>query len=424
MLAAVVWRRIGRVPLKYNFRNLFVRWRITLLTALAFTLVVGLMTVMLAFVNGMYELTKGSGHPGNVVVLSDGALDELFSNLGYNDVSDVERQPGVLRTEDGKPLCSKEVYFVVNQPIPGAEASQRKRRFISVRGLDDPVIAGKVHNLRLKPGGEWFSEAGVQTVPTEYGDKAVIQVVLGGGLGRELGKDQGKESLAVGDTFDIGPRTCVVVGLLDSAGSTFDSEIWAKKQLVGPMFGKENYSTLVLRTANAEEAKRLKDDLTTNFKKAALQAQVETEYYEKLNGTNAQFLVVIVFVTVIMAVGGTFGVMNTMFAAVNSRIKDISVLRILGFSGPQILTSFFLEAVLIAALGGAIGLGLGSLSHGFTATSIVGSGQGGGKSVVLKLTVDGRILAGGFAFSLAMGAVGGLLPALTAMRVRPLESLR
>ena len=421
-LAAMVWLLVGKVPLKYNLRNLLVRWRITLMTALAFTLVVGLMTVMLAFVNGMYNLTKGSGHPGNVIVLSDGALDELFSNLGYRDISDVERQPGVLRDEEGNALCSKEVYFVVNQPIAGAENSARKRRFISVRGLDDPVIAGKVHTLALKPGGAWFSPAGVQE--TESGDRPAIQAVLGGGLARELGKDQGKESLEVGDTFEAGPRQWVVVGILDSAGSTFDSEIWAKRQLVGPIFGKDSYSTLVLRTANAAEAQRLKDDLTINFKKAALQAQVETEYFDKLNGTNQQFLVVIIFITAVMAIGGTFGVMNTMFAAVSARIKDIAVLRIIGFSSLQILVSFFIEALAIALIGGLIGLALGSLTHGWTATSIIGSGQGGGKSVVLKLAVDGQIIFAGLVFALLMGAIGGLLPAVAAMRLKPLESLR
>src|SRR6516225_5834011 len=85
---------VGRVPLQYNVRNLLVRWPITLLTVVAFVLVIGLMTVMLAFVNGMYRLTEGSAHPGNVMVLSDGATDELFSSLGYSDTSDVERQPG------------------------------------------------------------------------------------------------------------------------------------------------------------------------------------------------------------------------------------------------------------------------------------------------------------------------------------------
>src|SRR6476660_2506230 len=88
---------VGRVPLRYNLRNLSIRWRTTLMTALAFTLVVALMTVMLAFVNGMYRLTEGSGQPGNVMVMSDGSTDEAFSNLGYRDVTEVEWHPAVLR---------------------------------------------------------------------------------------------------------------------------------------------------------------------------------------------------------------------------------------------------------------------------------------------------------------------------------------
>jgi putative ABC transport system permease protein len=422
---AVLWLLIGRVPLKYNLRNLMVRWRITLLTALAFTLVIGLMTVMLAFVNGMYRLTAGSGHPGNVIVLADGALDELFSSLGYSDISDVERQPGVLHDDRDVPLCSKEVYVVVNQPIPGAQKGDRQRRFTQVRGLEDPQITGKVHNMRLHPGGAWFSAAGVLTAETPAGPQPAIQAVLGEGIARELGHDMGKPLLEVGDVFALGPRWWIAVGILQSAGSTFDSEIWAKRQLVGPLFGKENFSTLVLRTADADRARELKEEVTTRFKKAALQAQLETDYYEKLNGTNAQFLGVIIFVTAIMAIGGMFGVMNTMFAAVNSRIKDIGVLRILGFSGPQILLSFFFETLMIAIIGGAIGLALGSLCHGWTASSIASSGQGGGgKSVVLKLIIDSTILTNGFLFSLIMGALGGLLPAVAAMRMKPLESLR
>ncbi|HKB41359.1 MAG TPA: hypothetical protein VKD72_33345 [Gemmataceae bacterium] len=145
----------GKVPIKYNLRNLVVRWRITLLTALAFTLVVALMTIMLAFVNGMYKLTQGSGVPGNVMVLSDGSTDEAFSNLGYRDVSEVEWHPSVLRGDDGRPLASWEVYLVVNQPIPGARGG-RQRRFLQVRGLDDPARAGAVHGLPLHEGGSWF----------------------------------------------------------------------------------------------------------------------------------------------------------------------------------------------------------------------------------------------------------------------------
>ena len=423
-VVALVLLAVGRVPLKYNLRNLIVRWPTTLLTALAFTLVIALLTVMLAFVNGMYRLTAGSGHPGNVIVLSDGATDELFSNLAYDDRGDVERHPLVLRDEQDRALCTAETYIVVNQPIPGAVAGGRQRRFVQVRGMDDPAMAGRVHGLSLHEGGAWFSPAGVDTVRDGDSEEPVIQAVLGEGIAREFGHDRHRPTLAVGDLFEIGPRKWVVTGILQSAGSTFDSEVWAKRQIVGPMFGKTNYSTIVLRTASAADAEKTAKDLTTNYKKAALQAQTETAYYDKLNGTNQQFLVAIVFVAVVMAVGGVFGVMNTMFAAISARINDIGVLRILGFASWQILVSFLLESLVLALVGGLVGCALGYLANGWTASSIVGSGQGGGKSVVLKLVVDGNILAAGLLLTLIMGGLGGLLPALSAMRLRPLESLR
>ena len=418
---------VGKVPLNYSLRNILVRWRITLLTALAFTLVVGLLTVMLAFVNGMYRLTLGSGVPGNVLVMSDGATDELFSNLGFRDASEVDRQPLVLRDESGTPLSSRETYIVVNQPVAGARAGDRRRRFVQVRGLDDPRMSGRVHGLELGTGGAWFSPAGVEILPGDTGDEKryVIQAVLGEGIAREFGRDLGRETLVIGDLFDLGPRQWRVTGILRSAGSTFDSEIWAKRQIAGPMFGKESYTTLVLRAAGAAEAKLLAEDLTKNYKKAALQAQVETEYYAKLQDTNKQFLFAIIFVAIIMGIGGMFGVMNTMFAAISARVRDIGVLRILGFSRWQILVSFFLESMVIALLGGALGCGLGYLADGWTASSIASSGPGSGmKSLLLELTVDAQVLSAGMLFTFLMGAAGGLLPALTAIRLKPLDSLR
>jgi ABC-type lipoprotein release transport system permease subunit len=451
---------VGRVPLKYSIRNLIVRWPVTLLMAAAFTLVVALLTVMLAFVNGMYRLTEGSSQPGNVMVLSDGATDELFSNLGNgSDVKAIESLPSIVRDENNKPLASWEVYIVVNQEIENAQKVGRKRRFVQVRGVDDGVIAAKVHNMPLHEGGQWFSPAGSEDSSgnmvddkakqplkisaalscvvgpgitqaklkedrSPSGGGSMIQAVLGEGIARELGKDKGKPSLEIGDTFSLGPRVWIVKGIMQSAGSTFDSEVWAKRSLVGIWFGKENASTLVLRTENATAAHEMAEDLTKNYKKSAVQAQVESDYYDKLNATNLQFLLTIVIVTIIIAVGGVFGVMNTMFAAISQRTKDIGVLRIIGFTGWQVLVSFFLEALFLALVGGLLGCAIGSLSNGLTATSIVGSGGGGGKSVVLKLIVDMKILAAGMIISLAMGTIGGLIPALFAMRVRPLESLR
>ncbi len=460
---------LGQVPLTYNFRNLVVRWRTTLMTALAFTLVIGLMTFMLAFVNGMYQLTVQSGQPGNVIVLSDGATDETFSNLNFTDSTDIDRQPGVLRFERGGeeiPLSSKEVYIIVNQQIPTAPGEKTRRRFVQVRGIEDPVIAGRIHGLDLPADSKWFDATkGVATVD----GKTAIQAVLGSGLAADMGGDRpGKKPLQVGETFDLGDRLWVVSGVLNSSGSTFDSEVWAKRTLVGPIFGKENVSTIVLRSGEKIELKDgqivegelvnetgaavvlddhgkalriLKKQIQTRqtasdsahklatslkeFKGAALNAMPESEYFAKLAENSKTFLYAAVFVAGIMAIGGGCGVMNTMFAAISQRKKDIGVLRIVGFRRRHVLMSFLLESLCIALVGGLLGCAVGMLADGATAKSVVSAGQGGSsKFVVLKLAVSPEILSGGLLLSLLMGGIGGFVPAISAMLVRPLESLR
>jgi ABC-type antimicrobial peptide transport system permease subunit len=150
----------------------------------------------------------------------------------------------------------------------------------------------------------------------------------------------------------------------------------------------------------------------------------ERRYYEEMSKNNEMFRVAAIFIAVVMAVGGMFGLMNTMFAAVSQRIKDIGVLRILGYKRWQILASFLLESLLLAALGGALGLLLGYAVNGVEQTSYVSGGQGGGKTVVFSMLVNSTVLIYAVAFTLIMGFLGGLVPAWTAMRQRPLEALR
>jgi ABC-type lipoprotein release transport system permease subunit len=331
-------------------------------------------------------------------------------------------------------MASRETYMVVNQPFPDAPADEPKRRFVQVRGIEDPRLAAEVHALRLEPGGAWFSDAGVEETAGPVGATVVaVQTVLGQGIARELGRIRSPAQkaaglnpgrLEVGDTFPLGERTFRVAGIMESSGSTFNSEIWAKRPLVAAMFGKDTYTSLVVRTRDAAAAARFKDFIHSEYQKASLEPHVEVEYYSSLSETNKQFLFAIVFVTVVMAVGGTFGVMNTMFAAISQRTKDIGVLRLLGYARFQILLSFLLESLVIALAGGLLGCALGSLADGWTATSVVSGHQGGGKFVVLKLVVDNSILGVGLLLSLLMGLLGGILPSLRAMRMRPLEALR
>ena len=158
------WRRClaygGKVPVRYNVRNLQVRWRTTLLTGLAFTLVIALLTVMLAFVNGMYKLTQGSGQPGNVIVLAEGSTDESFSSVPIVDAGDIELQPGVLRDEQDRPLASRETYVVVNQPVQVRQPGRPRGRFTQVRGVEDAELSAAVHGLSLVDGGEWVTREG------------------------------------------------------------------------------------------------------------------------------------------------------------------------------------------------------------------------------------------------------------------------
>jgi putative ABC transport system permease protein len=414
-----------RVPVAYNLRNLVVRWPTTLMTAVAFVVVVGLVIVMLAFLNGLYAITKGSGQPGNVMVLSDGATDELFSDLGFGDITRIQHEPGVEKDEEGQPLVSWETYVVVNQPVPEGSRTDRKRRFIQVRGVEDAARTARVHGLNLFPGGKFPSREGIQDLKSE-GEKQEVatQAVLGEGIARDLGQDVGKPSLEVGDLFDLGDHKWVVVGILKSSGSTYNSEVWAKQQRVGEFFGKQSYTTVVLRTAGAEEAQQLADRLEAEYKQPAVSAKTETEYFESLNSTNLQFLVTILVVAIFLGVGGFLAVMIIMFAAISQRIRDIGVMRILGFSRWQILTSFFLEALVLAVLGGLLGCIVGALAHGVETTSILSSGPGGGKSVVLKLIVDWKVLLGGMLYALLMACIGGPPPALWATRVKPLEAVR
>jgi ABC-type antimicrobial peptide transport system permease subunit len=422
----VVLLAVGKVPLGYNVRNLLARWKTTAVTALAFTVVIGLLTFMLAFVNGMYRLTENSGVPGNVIVLSDGATDEAFSNLpGGISASLMPQglQAVVLKNDKGDFLGTKEVFVILSQQLKDPDTGAVvKRRFVQMRGLHDPYIAAAVHDIELKEG-RWFSKTGVDEKTGEF-----YEVVLGEGIAGTFGADLGLDGpVPLGTVLDIGQKKWQVVGIMKSGSTAFGSEVWALDTKVGDNFGRRNsYTCGVLRTKNAATARELAAGLKAWKTDVALLAQPEPEYYAKLNETNQQFLVAIIFVAVVMAIGGVLGVMNTMFAAISQRTKDIGVLRLLGYTRGHVLTSFLLESLLIALVGGLLGCAVGYLAaNGRTASSIVSSGAGGGgKSIVLQMVVDANTLALGMVFTLFMGGVGGLIPSLSAMRLKPLESLR
>lgn len=428
---------LARIPIGYNIRNLIVRYRTTFLTAVAFTMVIGVLTFLMGFINGLKKLTLSSGNPENVIVLSQGATDEGISNLPFESMGDIAQQDGVVRFND-EPLCSREVYLVLSLPVAEPRPNSPSRRLLQMRGLYDPIASAKVHSFELLPGGSWFSEAGVR--PSEDPNKPPqVEVVLGEGIARGLGSDRSEatrlaakdpEALVVGDTIQLDRRELLVTGIMKTEGTTFDSEVWAKQSVIGPLLGKTNYTTLVLRATSKEEAQKLEDyfsgkDTNNKFEKSQVNALTEINFFKSLSQTNLQLLIGTMVVAAVMGFGGVMGVMNTMFAAISQRVRDIGMLRLLGFSRWRILVSFLVESLLIALLGGLVGCLIGYMFNGYKVTSIVSSGNGpAGKAVVFRIVVDWGVIGIGLMLSMMMGFFGGLIPALSAMRFKPLESLR
>jgi hypothetical protein len=420
----------GKVPLSYNLRNLRVCWKTTALTALAFTVVIALLMFMHAFATGITRLSKKSGQPANVICLSDGASDEAYSNLPLSETGELALQEGVVRAADGRPLCSREVYVSIDQDFPGPGGGRPTYRMMQIRGLEEPDVSAQVHGLELV-AGTWFSGAGVRARAPAGGTAAgasppmLVEAVIGEGLARELGERRGKESLELGDLLSLGPRDWVVVGIMRGPETTFGSEVWAKRQKVGEIFNKDNsYTAVVLRAESPARARELAERLSRDFKKSAVSAQTEPDYFAKMAEANEQLLGSIYFVAGVMALGGIFGIMNTMFAAIRQRGADIGVLRVLGFARWQVLVSFLMESLVIAALGGLLGCAFGYLVNGVTTNSVVVTSGGGMKRVAFPMVVDANTLSAAVLFTLVMGLLGGLLPALSAMRRKPLESLR
>jgi ABC-type antimicrobial peptide transport system permease subunit len=216
---------------------------------------------------------------------------------------------------------------------------------------------------------------------------------------------------------------------MKSEGTTFGSEIWAlRSPNIYQPFGKERFTTGVARTEadTLEAARAYAHHLNIRYTQHKLKAFAEPDYYAELTKTNNDFLVAIIIVAVVMAIGGVFGMMTTMFASIAQRIRDIGVLRLLGFKRWQIMISFMIETLTIALVGGLAGCLLAWLFvDGKDSVSTLNNGNGmGGKNFAVKIHVSPEVMALGMLFALMMGRLGGLVPALSAMRAKILDTLR
>jgi putative ABC transport system permease protein len=381
------------IPVSYNFRNLRVRWKTTLMTASAFTLVVAALVIMLAFIKGIEHACAVSGEPENVLLLAKGNNDEVMSQLELRVADQVEKEPGVAVGPAGQPLASRELYMVVNNH----NADRSAYHFLQVRGVQSSAYL--VHTtLRVREGR-----------PFRPGQS---EMMIGKGVQREQG-------LQVGDHIELGRKHWTITGVFDANGSAFESEAWCDLNELASQFRREGmYSSITLRATSAEAAQRLADRIS-HSRSVSVEAMPEPKYYQKQAEQTTVLRTAAWVIAWFMGVGAMFGIMNTMFAAIAQRTKDIAVLRIMGFEAGNILLSFLLEAVLIALVGGGLGLALGYTTNGLTQSTSLGARQ-----IDISFHVDRTIVLFTGVFTLVMSILGGSLPALSAMRVKPLESLR
>jgi putative ABC transport system permease protein len=381
------------VPLSYNYRNLRVRWKTTLMTASGFTLVVAALVVMLAFIHGIEAACATTGEPENVILLSKGNNDEILSQMERGLVSQVENSKGVALDSSGQPIASRELFMVVHHRQEETGAF----RFLQVRGV--LPVAFRVHSQLHIVEGRTFRAS-------------QSEVIIGKGVQRE-------NHFQLGDQIDMGRKLWKVVGVFEAEGAAFESELWCDLNELASQFRREGlYSSVILRAPTPEGAEELAEQLSQS-RSVSVEAMTEPRYYQKQSEQTKIMQTAAWVIAWFMGVGAMFGVMNTMFAAIGQRTKDIAVLRIMGFESGEIMLAFLVEAILIAVLGGLLGVTLGAATNGITRTASLGARQ-----IDFAFRIDGSILTFAALFTLVMGILGGLLPAMSAMRIKPLEALR
>ncbi|HUU13209.1 MAG TPA: ABC transporter permease [Terriglobia bacterium] len=383
------------IPLKYNLRNLAVRRTTTAMTAFSITLTVTVFVVLMALAQGLQVSLTATGHPLNLLILREGSQSETQSSVQRDSLQVIRYLDGIAKTENGEPWVSPELIVLINLPRRG----QVQGSNVSIRGLGPEGFAMRPE-FKLVEGRQF--RPGLREVIVS---KKIADRFQNCGLGEKL-------------KFAKGYWT--VVGIFDAGSTAYASEIWTDAEDLGQDFDRDAYSSVLVRATDATALARLKK-VVSDDRRLHMKPQTEKEYYESQTSTAAPIKALGIFIAGLMAVGASFAAMNTMYAAVARRTKEIGVLRVVGFSRRSILLSFIIESVLIAALGGFIGCVLALPVNGVTTGTT-------NFMTFSELTFDFRITLGllvnGMIFAVVMGFVGGLFPAWRAAHEDIVTALR
>jgi putative ABC transport system permease protein len=384
------------IPLKYNVRNLRVRWKTTLMTVLGTGLVVWSSCILFGLVEGLEHGLSISGDPLDLIVMRKGSSTETTGGFESTKGDEIIILPGIMRDQEGQPLAAKEL---LNVPI--AERANGTTTNIIIRGVQPA-------SRKLRP--DFTIIAGRDFVDGK-GECIVSKRMSARFKGAQVG---GRLVFGSKEIYNV-------VGIFTAGGSSAESEIWADLKDVEKNTGRDgSVSCVQLRAASATDFNNLKRtiDDEDRFRLAAIP---EPLYFETQSRSGIFLKGAGTLIAVLLTFGAMFSAANTMFAAVSARTRDIGTMRALGFSQFDILISFLGESLLLCGLGGAIGL-LAALP--LNALTYETSDFNSFTSVTIAFRFGPMVVAVALVMTLAMGVFGGMFPALRAVRLDVISALR
>jgi putative ABC transport system permease protein len=390
------------IPISYNIRNLKLRKGLTIMTALGIALTVTTVVFLMALLAGLKKAFVSSGDPLNVLVLRKGSTAELSGGFDASLFPTLKDLPGIAKDSKGEPMASGEWVVVIVLPRKDGTGEVN----VTVRGM---MVDGL--EMRQEPKGN----PRVKLVEGRWFSPGQREVVVSRSIQHRFA------NCNVGDTIRFGKGDWKVVGIFDAGGTSYDSEVWGDVNQMASDFDRQGaFASAYLRATDPSAANALKNAVSDD-QRLKLDGMFETDYYAKQTSSGGPIKVIGYIVGFIMGIGSIFAAMNTMYAAVAYRSREIATLRVIGFSRPSILTSFIFESLVLSLLGAVIGI---VLMLPFNGMSTGTSNAVTFSEVVFALRMTPAVILTAVIFALVMGFFGGLFPAWHAARQNILNALR
>lgn len=384
--------------LSYALRSLWARRMTTLATAAGIALLVFVLSASGMLASGMRQTVASAGEATRAIVMQHDQWSEAGSRIDQSVLALVAAAPGIRTDASGQPLLSGEL---VTSQIIGATGEGRLSTLL-IRG-----VSGNV--LELRPEVHLQSGRAIQPGTAE----AIV--------GRSLVELQ--PELAVGRSFELAAgRAMTVVGVFETGGSVLESEVWVDLDSARTAIGEEGKLSSVTAQLVREEALDAFALPLTEDKQTGLDVARESAYYTKISGGMADVITALGAVeAVIFSLGAVCATMIVFYGAVAQRRREIGVLRALGFRRASILFAFLVESVALALAGSVMGVALAMLTPLLDFTTV---NFATGTDVAFQFRPDARALLVAVAVALAVGLLGGALPALRAARMNPVVAMR